>query len=46
MSAMLQALEKRPAPASNVAVQARGIVKEFGEGETRIRVLHGIDADI
>ncbi len=43
---MLQTLEKRPAPASNVAVQARGIVKEFGEGETRIRVLHGIDADI
>ena len=27
------------------AVRIRGIVKEFGSGATRIRVLHGIDAD-
>jgi putative ABC transport system ATP-binding protein len=27
------------------AVRARGIVKEFGVGATRTRVLHGIDAD-
>jgi putative ABC transport system ATP-binding protein len=28
------------------AITVRGIVKEFGEGDTRVRVLHGIDADI
>jgi len=27
-------------------ISARGIVKEFGRGEARIRVLHGIDLDI
>ncbi|MCL4767175.1 MAG: ABC transporter ATP-binding protein [Hyphomicrobiaceae bacterium] len=29
-----------------VAVRCSGIVKEFGAGETRVRVLHGIDLDI
>ncbi len=33
-------------PGHSVAVRARGIVKEFGAGETRVRVLHGIDVDI
>jgi putative ABC transport system ATP-binding protein len=27
------------------AVRCRGVVKEFGAGETRVRVLHAIDAD-
>ena len=30
----------------NVAVRCTNIVKEFGEGETRIRVLHGIDLEV
>lgn len=29
-----------------IAVSCRGIVRDFGEGDTRIRVLHGIDLDI
>ncbi|SFK61821.1 ABC transporter ATP-binding protein [Methylocapsa palsarum] len=28
------------------AIRCRGIVKEFGRGETLIRVLHGIDLDV
>lgn len=32
--------------APNLAVRCRGIVKEFGSGETRVRVLHGVDLDI
>ena len=36
----------RAKPDHAIAVRARGIVKEFGEGETRVRVLHGIDVDI
>jgi len=34
---------RRSAPA---AISVRGIVKEFGEGDTRVRVLHGVDADV
>jgi putative ABC transport system ATP-binding protein len=29
-----------------IAVSCRGITRDFGDGETRIRVLHGIDLDI
>jgi putative ABC transport system ATP-binding protein len=36
----------RPAPSETLAVKGRGLVKEFGSGETRVRVLHGIDVDI
>lgn len=46
---MLQATLEQPRPPqpeSAGAVRCRGIVKEFGEGDTRVRVLHGIDADI
>jgi len=35
-----------PAPAPAVGVTCRGVEKEFGSGETRVRVLHGIDVDI
>jgi putative ABC transport system ATP-binding protein len=28
------------------AVVCRGVAKEFGDGETRVRVLHGIDLDV
>jgi putative ABC transport system ATP-binding protein len=35
-----------PAPAAAVGVACRGVEKEFGSGETRVRVLHGIDVDI
>jgi len=31
---------------TSIAVRCSGIVKEFGVGETRIRVLHGIDVEI
>ncbi len=33
-------------PRSTTAVQCRGVVKEFGTGQTRMRVLRGIDVDI
>ena len=33
-------------PAQEVCVSCSGVVKEFGDGENRVRVLHGIDADI
>jgi putative ABC transport system ATP-binding protein len=36
----------RPLPRLDAAVEARGVIKEFGAGETRIRVLHGVDLDI
>ena len=35
-----------PAPPVAVGVACRGVEKEFGHGETRSRVLHGIDVDI
>ena len=30
----------------NPAISCRGLTKEFGEGETRVRVLHGLDLDV
>lgn len=30
----------------DVGVRCRGVVKEFGDGDTRIRVLHEIDVDV
>jgi putative ABC transport system ATP-binding protein len=33
-------------PEPPAAIRCRGIVKEFGRGETLIRVLHGIDLDV
>jgi putative ABC transport system ATP-binding protein len=35
-----------PGPTGEVCVSCRNVVKEFGDGENRIRVLHGIDANI
>src|SRR5215467_13772404 len=32
-----------PAPP---AVECRGVIRDFGEGENRLRVLHGIDLDV
>jgi len=29
-----------------VAISCRGIVKDFGEGNTKVRALHGIDVDV
>jgi putative ABC transport system ATP-binding protein len=45
---MLTLAQSKPSISTNqaLAVRARGIVKEFGEGETRVRVLHGIDLDV
>ncbi|MDB5335727.1 MAG: transporter ATP-binding protein [Planctomycetaceae bacterium] len=36
----------RPLTEPSIAVSCRGITRDFGDGETRIRVLHGIDLDI
>ncbi len=33
-------------PAAKFAVRCKSIIKEFGSGQTKIRVLHGIDLDI
>ncbi|HEY4261413.1 MAG TPA: ABC transporter ATP-binding protein [Schlesneria sp.] len=33
-------------PSTEVCVSCRGVVKEFGDGESRTRVLHGINADV
>jgi len=30
----------------NLAISCRGLTKDFGEGETRVRVLHGLDLDV
>jgi putative ABC transport system ATP-binding protein len=30
----------------NSAISCRGLTKDFGEGETRVRVLHGLDLDV
>ena len=50
MSAMPTAIQTPvpdpPASRSAVGVACRAIEKEFGSGETRTRVLHGIDIDI
>jgi putative ABC transport system ATP-binding protein len=35
--------EAQPGP---IAVSCRGVVKQFGSGSTRTRVLHGIDLDV
>ena len=29
-----------------ICVSCRGVVKEFGDGDTKVRVLHGIDTDV
>ncbi len=38
----------RPAAgdATDVGVRCRGVVKDFGDGETRLRVLHDVDVDV
>jgi putative ABC transport system ATP-binding protein len=33
-------------PPAQIAISARGIIKEFGAGETLIRVLHDVDLDV
>jgi putative ABC transport system ATP-binding protein len=30
----------------DICVSCQGVVKEFGDGDSRIRVLHGVDADV
>jgi putative ABC transport system ATP-binding protein len=34
------------APAAEPAIRVRGVLKDFGSGETRVRALHGIDVDV
>ncbi len=34
------------ATATNLAVSCRGVTKEFGDGESRVRALRGVDLDI
>lgn len=35
-----------PSTSREICVSCRGVVKEFGDGDTKVRVLHGIDADV
>lgn len=35
-----------PSVVDGLAVRCRGLVKEFGDGDGRIRVLHGVDVDV
>src|SRR5436305_13509621 len=37
---------EKEAAALEPAVRGRGVTKEFGSGETRVPVLHGIDLDV
>jgi putative ABC transport system ATP-binding protein len=30
----------------SAAISCRGVIKDFGEGETRVRVLHGLDLEV
>ncbi|MFO0918391.1 MAG: ABC transporter ATP-binding protein [Planctomycetaceae bacterium] len=46
MTATLVQTPRTLAAAREVAISCRKIVKDFGSGETKIRVLHGIDVDI
>ncbi|MBI5410734.1 MAG: hypothetical protein HZA21_01955, partial [Nitrospirae bacterium] len=46
-------LETKPAPGAtddaegpSLAVRARGVIKSFGAGDTKIIVLKGIDLDV
>lgn len=45
---MLTLAQARPSADTDrsLAVRCSGIIKEFGTGETRIRVLHGIDLEV
>src|SRR5262245_6368267 len=36
----------KTAPSTSIAISCRGVVKELGSGETRTRILHGIDLDV
>src|SRR5207249_775090 len=36
----------KPNSNSNLAVQCRALTKDFGDGDSRIEVLHGIDLDV
>jgi len=46
MSAMLVPDRSTLAAVREVAISCRGIVKDFGEGNTKVRALHGIDVDV
>ena len=35
-----------PSTAREICVSCRGVVKEFGDGDAKVRVLHGVDADV
>lgn len=43
---MIQSLKTPETSAENLAVRCRGIVRDFGDGDSRLRVLHGIDIDV
>jgi putative ABC transport system ATP-binding protein len=46
MTTALATAETRPVASSDVGVACRGIVKDFGTGETRVRALDDVTADI
>lgn len=46
MSRSSQSVEASGANLEPIAVSCRSIVRDFGEGQAKVRVLHGIDLDI
>lgn len=46
MTALVEPIAATDSLAQSVGVACRGLVKEFGDGDSRIRVLHEIDVDV
>jgi putative ABC transport system ATP-binding protein len=46
MPAVLEKPERDCVVRRDVAIACRGIVKDFGDGNTKVRALHGIDVDV
>ena len=36
----------RPSPDEPLAVRCRGVIRDFGDGDSQLRVLHGIDLEV
>ena len=46
MPALLTRTEASPVVDRDVAIACRGIIKDFGDGNTKVRALHGIDVEV
>jgi putative ABC transport system ATP-binding protein len=45
-SSLTAVLERDPSTAPSLAVEGRGLVKEYGSGDTRVQALRGVDLEI